>query len=203
MPIETEIPTGLFSKKYIFLDDESLVWDDTQMMIAEMVGFSYGATVTRVNGIKANTEFYYRFVDNTGDEISFKFVSALLGSNQPDEINEQLQTALWQHIGSRMVTQTIHKITSGESFTIGECTISKNGIQFIRKPLFGKSTEHLIAWADINYEIYQGILILKSGREDKARTEMHLRDTLNALILLRIIEMIYKDPSIAAMLSGN
>lgn len=203
MPIETEIKTGLFTKKYICIDQESLIWDDTQMLIDEMVGFSYGATVTSVNGIKANTEYYYRFQDTAGDEISFKFVSALLGSNEPDEINEELQAALWEHIGSRFVTQFTHRILQGETILIGDCRISRKGIYFLRNPLFGKASEHTVTWNEIKYEIYQGILIIRSQTDEKAKTEMTLRDTLNALVLLRIMDTVHRDPSVANMLAGN
>lgn len=201
MSIETEIKTGLFTSKYVFMDYESLVFDDTQMMTAEMTGFSYGATVTSVNGIKANTEYYYRFVDSANDAIEFKFVSALLGSSEPDEINDQLLKCTWDYVGNRLLTEMVHQVSGGGKKQIGTCMLDKTGIHFTRNPLFGKASDHTVPWHDIDYEVYQGILILKSKTVEKAKTEMPLRDTLNAHILLRIAEMIARDPSFAEVLS--
>jgi hypothetical protein len=204
MSFETEIRQGLFGTKYFAIDKDGIIWDDTQMLHTEITGFSYGSTETKVNGIRANTEFYFKFVDSSNDEFEINFYEALLGSNKPIHVNDQIVHWLWVYLGNPFLLKMMQEIGNGKEVRIGECTLSKAGIHFIKKPLFwGAETTHQIPWENSFHEVEYGLLIIRSHIDRKVKIEMSLRNTINAWILCNMMVNIQENQDTIAVLTGK
>jgi hypothetical protein len=204
MSYETFIQTTPFSKKYFSIDHKSVIWDDTEMLINEITGFTYGATENRVNGIRTSTHYRFIFEDSSGDKFDFGFGESLFGSNKPIEMNELIIYWTWEYIGKPMLVDFVRRIRAGENIWIGDCTLDKQGIHFTHKPLFfGSPTDYVIPWNALSYEVSYGSLHLQSNLERKAKISMNLQGTINSLVLMQLVDKAMQRGEILEALMGK
>ena len=202
MSYQTEIKNSLFKTNYFSIDNESLIYGDTQMMCNEITGFSYGTTITRVNGIKSNTEFYFKFVDSSNDKIEFRFYEALLSGNTPAQQNQLITYWTWEFFGNRILNEMINTVARGGTVKVHELTMDRQGVHLTRKPWFRAPVDYTIPWRELTYGLQSGFLTVKSDKESKAKKTMALKSELNAHVLMALIDNLHKDRSLCDFMSG-
>lgn len=203
MPYEVDLKPHLLASRYFSIDENNLVYHDTEMAVADIVGFAYGSISTSVNGIKAKTEYILRVIDNAGDSINIAFYTTVLLGYDPEAVFKDMIKYCWEFFGNRILNDTINKIANGDSVTIGGLQLNQEGVLMQHRPFFGKPIDFIVAWDDLTYEIFQGILTVKSQSEKKAQSAMHLKSDYNAHILKTMIEILTDDTSFANKLSGK
>ncbi|HTF06377.1 MAG TPA: hypothetical protein VK826_20235 [Bacteroidia bacterium] len=203
MAYEAELMTGFLVKKDFSIDEESIIYDETQMMCAEITGFAYGATETRVSGIKANTEYRFEFVDSSEDRIKFTFVNALLGSPNPLDADQRITEEIWKCFGNRILQETISKISLGMAVEINKVMFSRYGITIPHRPLFGSNSDFLVPWEDMECEVEMGQVTLFTQTERKARAVFTLNMDINAHIVLELFYEIGRNSELISKLTGR
>lgn len=203
MAYEVDLDGIVFQARYFSIDEESLIFKDTQMMCADITGFSYGAAITRVNGIEVKTEYSFRFIDTAGDTISFDFANPHDMNMRGSDVNERMVAEIWAAFGNRLFNEMVSTITAGKTATVGEIGFSRGGVQLKYRPFFGKAREVLVPWDEMDVELNAGVLVLRDGREPKVVSTLGLISTYNTHLVLRIFEQIGGDPAFLPFLTGQ
>lgn len=203
MAYEVELDGTLFQANYFSVDNESLIFKDTQMMCADITGFAYGAHIIRVHGIKANTEYRFRFIDSSNDVIAINFYNPHLMDLKAEDVNEQMVYAIWEAFGNRLYTEVVATIASGKIFRLGTTQFSGKGITLVHKPFLGKAREVLVPWREIDATVESGYLILRDGREPRISASHSLDSEYNAHIVNQIFLKIADDPTFVDVLTGK
>lgn len=202
MAYEVELDGALLQARYFSIDNESLIFKDTQMMCADVTGFAYGATVTTVHGINAKTEFAFSFIDSVGDTISFSFVNPHDMDLRGADVYNRMVDELWAAFGNRLYTQTVNKIITGATVRLEDTEFSKRGVLLRHKSLFGKVREVLVSWYEINAQLSSGFLFLRDPREPDAYNSFRIDTVYNAHVILRLFQKIGEDHSFINVLTG-
>jgi hypothetical protein len=203
MAFETELTGALLQPRYFSIDEESVIYKDTQMLCADITGFAYGGVQTSVNGIKSKQEYHLRFIDSSGDDISFNFTSAFNMDLRAEDVYEQIVAEIWAAFGNRIYQDTIKTIVSGGVVKLRDVEFSKAGAAIQHKPFFGKKRCVLIPWDEMDVELDGGMLTLRDGRDSAVRDIFSLGGTFNTRIILRLFEQMGSDSNFISHLQGK
>lgn len=203
MSYSADLMTGFLTRKNFSIDEESIIYDDTQMMCNEVTGFAYGSVETYTGIIKANTEYFYHFVDSSGDEIKFSYVNTALVSPNPSEAPERIAEKIWKCFGNRLVEDMIVKLGKGTIVTADDIHLSKYGITIPHKPFFGAATEFLVPWEVLETKTEDGLLTLRSGEESKAKITLVFHRSLHAHLLKELFNRISNEPEALSRIKGK
>jgi hypothetical protein len=99
---------------------------------------------------------------------------------------------LWRAAGVRILLETAGRLMSGETVQIGEANISKKGMWLGKRSWF-KSEPYFAGWEELTKVTDSGQLRIGSTREPKASVALSLRDADNAVVLERLLGVLWKD----------
>ncbi len=203
MAFQTTITTGFLKTKDFSIDEESIIFDDTQMMCSEVTGFAYGYTVTRVSGIKANTTYSFQFLDSSGDKITFNYVNALLGSPNDEDAYSRIIEEIWKCFGTRLLHEMISTISRGISVTVAGVTFSNYGITTTYKPFFGSNRDILTKWDEVTHKIDNGNLIIGSKVDKDVWAAFEFQFNINAHLISEILNKNANETTIRDIITGK
>lgn len=147
------------------------------------------------------------FKDNRGHEITFSWqpsdcvvatnpfdqpsalnfnlrISEIIrGQNKQAELNfDKLMNAAMNYIVPTIYERIQNSLDAGKEISIGPCTLRKDAL-ILKKSGWFTSKKIAIPWSSIKTKIENGVLQLYDKTNPKARVEMGLRETENAVIL--------------------
>lgn len=171
MAYEIELDVGWTGKKLFSIDEESLIFHDTQMMCKDIVSFAYGGTLTSVMSMKANTEHKFAFRDSSDDELQFSFLNTALFDTNPKDASQRIISETWLAFGNRIRQEVIDKLARGQVVQLCELSLHSTGVN-TKKPVFGSATDHLVPWEELEYNMEEGVLSVRSASDSKVNAKI-------------------------------
>jgi hypothetical protein len=202
MSFEIEISPNAFTSQLLTIDDHHVTYHDLQMELQEITGIRYGAVSKRMNGIEMSVSYYIGFLDTTEDMIEIKFSDRVFQINETEKIYNTVVGATWHHIGNRIMQDFVSRISKGETVVVGGFTCSKNGIEIIKKPLFGKEKIHTIKWNHVRHSIDNGFLNFNSAIDSDVYASIGISSRWNAVVLCEIFQQARTSRKMLDLLTG-
>jgi hypothetical protein len=109
---------------------------------------------------------------------------------------------LWRAAGVRILFEIAGRLMGGETVRIGEANISKKGMWLGKRSWF-KSEPYFAGWEELTKVTVSGQLKIGSNREPKAGVALPLRDIDNAVVLERLLGILWKDGNYAKLEAGT
>jgi hypothetical protein len=205
MAFEFDIPTAPFQTNYFSIDAENLVFHDTQMVVADIVGFSYGTTFNfDANGIRVSTSYFFNFMDNSSDVIAFwMYDGPPFNSNEIFMTNTSLINYIWVYFGNRLLLQMIQSIHNGNNVKVGELTLNHTGIHFTYQTIAAPPSNHTINWDALTFRIIDEIITVSSWTNGGIQKGISLKTELNAHLFKAICELVQQNKLSPDVLTGK
>jgi len=203
MSYEVELKPNLFVGRYFSIDENSIIYHDTEMVVADIVSFAYGEIKVMINRFASRTEYGFSFKDNSGDEIKFTFYSTVNLSLNTLETYNTIVKNVWECFGNRIMNEMIQAISNGRIVEIKDCKLSQDGIEIPYRPFIGEDIDYVVPWEDLTYESEGEFITIKSESEPKAKIDLHLNTDHHAQTLKMLIDILYADKTYIDVLSGK
>lgn len=100
---------------------------------------------------------------------------------------------LWKAVCTRLLRESLMRLSNGESISYGDITVFKNGIHIWRRVFFGEDKIVFCPWTDLQVYSADGMYILQSKSDRKVKGSLSYRDINNVHILESIISFLWKD----------
>src|SRR5687768_17605112 len=108
MPFEDHVRTDALSSKYVYVDHERIVFDDTEMLAKDVTGFAYGGIIVEKMGIQRKPYYIIRLRDIAGDHMKILlFSSSFHPDHDPQSECYRIVSEIWQACGNRLMNETI------------------------------------------------------------------------------------------------
>jgi hypothetical protein len=99
------------------------------------------------------------------------------------DLYTRIINSIWENTGFRIINESIEQIIKGHSITIGNCTISTEGIFF---------NNNLTEWNNLSYQKNYDRITLNNKSNYKLWTNLYYIETNNIIILSGILDWIYQ-----------
>lgn len=205
MTYSEELSTGPVSSKRLVLTKDLVQFGDTAVPVAEITGLRYQQTVNKLQGIRVSTAFEIYLGRKDGTEFPVCFMGVAGSTANMEKQYSRIIEQLWSIAGNRILNGMYKDLLEGRSNKISWFTLTPKGISIEKHKLFGKNSEHLVKWEDIDYSMTTtGRLAIKSLAGDGAGAEIDCGSTLNGFVLYSLLRWLYADADrIAAIYSAN
>lgn len=186
MPYEVELVHAMLSSRLLIIDEESVIYGDTQMMISEITGLVYGTDYKGQQLVGSKDSYFVRLQDSSGDQIEIHFYSTVNLLLNAEQVHQEIINEMWSAFGLRIFNELLKSIRSGHPVHIGRFVLNKNYIEFTTKSFFGGETTHAVTWQDLDGRLNGDELVLFSKTDKKAKIEMLPAREFNGMMLFDI-----------------
>jgi hypothetical protein len=203
MAYEVDLPANALSEsKYFSIDENSVIYHDTQMEIADINGIAYARYIRKTNTglsamqMKISTVYVLRLRDTSGDEMKVEMVVGTLMGDEAamDVIWQQMMFHCWEYIVKKLVDQIYLTLHAGKNYQLEKYTLTPGGIKTVHNSFMGAPTEYTIRWEDLNYvDGDVGLLRMYSIREPNATIEFQVNLHYNGEVLRTWVNFLLAD----------
>lgn len=181
--------------RHISIDEKIIVFDDRAMYSDEVIAMRHGIMQMKIFP-KIRTGKYYKIelLNYKNEKMGIFFGPSEIFTNgyNAEETFENVIIALWHNVKKRLVNEALKRLRSGGKFKVGECILSKDGIQTTVKFFIAKK-ELFIPWHKLEKEISYGKLLLYPRNYHLLKCKLNLLHTWNAVVLYSLIEFLLED----------
>lgn len=177
-------PAPLQGKKQLLISDEVIKWGDKTINSKDVKAVKYGSIAMGTMGIQTNQNYSFKFQDTNNKDLAIYFSSvSLAGPNEKlEDAFRKIEDAIWSAVTSRILSQWKQDLDSGKNFSAGCVTLMPNGVNMKISKLFS-SREVLVPWTDVDIELYNGYLYIRSKVNKKDECSMNIQNEWNAITL--------------------
>lgn len=200
--LRAQLKTSLTKTREFDVNHEWLAYDGQQMPCAHITGFAYGKSFTEQRLIRTNTH-HFKFRDTSGKVIEVAF-NDVLNSDVQETVNVMVD-AIWQCFGNRIMNEILARLSRGETVTIGNLHLNKDGITYTYKPWFRKERTETVAWKDITGKKgnHFDFLELRDTARNKTFAMLGLVGVYNGQVLASILSFAKTDPIMMQYLTAE
>lgn len=204
MAFEDHVRTDALSSRYVYVDHERIVFDDTEMLAKDVTGFAYGGIIEEKMGIQRKPYYIIRMRDSSGDQMKIRlFSSSFHPEHDPQSECYRIVQEIWQACGNRLLNETVSAISRGFHEQFKDVTLSQKGVELCEQNFFGKADPKLYDWNDVTAAVHEGVLTIQAISQPKARTSFELPNEMNAHILREIFGRKATQPGFLDLLTGK
>jgi hypothetical protein len=205
MTYSEELSTGPVSSKQLVITNEGVRFDGVFVAAAEITGFRYQQTVNKLQGIRVSMAFEIYLSRKDGTEFPVCFMGLAGSTANMEKQYGRIIEHLWMIAGNRILNGMYKDLLEGRSIKISQLSLTPKGIYVEKHKLFGKNTEQLVKWEDVDYGMTASSrLVIKSLAGDGVSAEIDCRGTLNGFVVYSLLRWLYADADrIAAIYYAN
>ena len=178
-------------------------YKDVRMKTDDVCSLRWGIYKHYVNGVRVQRKFTV-WVEASSCPIRIEIECARLFEPEGKVLERYgaIIDKLWRAAGVRILMETAARLINGETVQIGGANISKKGIWLDKRSWF-KSEPYFGGWEELTKVTASGQLKIGSSREPKASVTLSLRDIDNAVVLERLLGILWKDGNYAKLEAGT
>lgn len=205
MTYSENLSVSAFSSKPVSISKDEIRFDKEIISTSEITGFRYQQVEQKVNGFRVSTQFNVFLVKADGKEFPIQFVGTAGSTANMEKQYSRIIDLVWKYAGNRVLNEVYKTLLEGKFAKIGNATLTPRGVSIEKFKLFGKNSQHLIKWEDLDYHItVGGFLHIKSLGEESVSTDMNVGVTTNGIVLYSLLKWLYEDADrIAAIYQAN
>lgn len=178
-------------------------YKDVRMKTEDICSLRWGIYKHYVNGVRVQRNFTI-WAEASSCPITME-IECVRFAEPESKVLERYSTIidkLWKAAGVRILLETAGRLMSGETMQIGETSVSKKGI-WLGKRSWLRSEPYFANWEELTKVTASGQLKIGSSREPKASATLSLRDVDNAVVLERLLGILWKDGNYARLEAGT
>jgi hypothetical protein len=167
----------------------------------DVVALRWGVFKQYLNGIRVDRRFTV-FISDRNRTIEIECARFLKKEEDVLELFFEVIDKVWKTAGVRLLVQMIRAIMAGADIEYGSAKVNKNGIWFQKQGWFS-STPFFSQWEDLRKVTADGCLKLSSDADSQATAQLSLREVPNAVVLDRLLEILWKDGNHEKLRTGT
>lgn len=110
--------------------------------------------------------------------------------------------ALWSIVGTRIMASMIRSLQVGNTVQVGAVQVTRGGLWLPHRTWF-KTEPCFAQWSDVTKSCEDGFLNIGSIAVPKARASLSFRDTNNAVVLDRLLDLLRRDGNCERLQRGT
>lgn len=195
-------PAPLQPKRHLVISDEVIKWGDKSMNSRDIVAVKYGSLAMGTMGIQTNQNYSFKFKDKWDSELAIYFSSVSIAApNQKlEDAFRNIEDAVWNAVTVRILDQWIDDLHNGRNVTVGDVTLNSAGVKVKVSKLFS-SYEAMINWNDIDKELNNGYLYIRSKSNKKDKCSMNIQNEWNAITLYYLFNWLWKENRLSGLMN--
>lgn len=180
--ISYEAEIGVVFKDKLKISPNGVEWQGRKMALADISSVRWGAVSRSVNGIPTGTDYTMAVGDNR---------SELVIETRKGDIYSTFTDCLWKAVCSRLMTETLVRLRSGQPISFGSTVIDDKGIHLTKHKFLGSDPAYR-EWGQVTYGSANGSLNITAQDDKKIYASIPYLTTPNAHILEAIIRLNFK-----------
>jgi hypothetical protein len=194
--LEAELKENALDPRHrvLIIDNKFISYDDMIMSCADITAIRYGSMQMLVFH-RLRTERYYRIElrDNKENVMKIFFGISKLSSEDgvKEENYDKIINSLWHAVKKRLVNEALEKVENGGSFSVGDCIVSKNGVQIMKKNILNKKN-FFITWEMVRKKVGFGVFYVYSNDNKRNKCRINFLHTWNSVVLFSVLEFFLK-----------
>jgi hypothetical protein len=188
MPYEVELVPSLFSSRLLIIDEESVIYGDTQMMFSEITGIVYGTDQNATRLVGSKDSYFIRLQDSSGDELEIEFYSTVNLLLNAEQVHQELVNEMWSAFGVRIYNEILQNIKAGRPVYIGPLTFHKNYVELTVKSLFGNEEQHAVPWKELDGKLNDNELVIHSKTVKNVKVKFLPARVYNGMMVFDIFK---------------
>lgn len=193
----------IIGKDRLQINHEFIAYKGRRLSLDEVARLRWGILKHYTNGIRTNREFTVWIAPaDHGRGIVVECVRFLESERTVLQRYLTIIEKLWKAIGFRLLLDMAARLMRGEALTFGDVAVIKSGIWLPKRKWFS-SERYFAPWEELSKATQGGELWIGSTKEPKASASLSLRDLDNAVILERLLDILWKDGNYAKLRSGT
>jgi hypothetical protein len=198
--IEEEIKLDSFGERIhtVVLHKNQLLFDDTRITLTAVSHFKFGVKIIQFGMFPVGRR-YQIDLKSPEKEFSLVFRTYLgLGNKYFNRLFERLVDGIWLRIGERLFREAVALISGDKTFTIGSCTVSRQGIILNQDTPLAKK-QHLVLWNELSYEKKYNRLVINSKVNHRIWANLYFLDDWNVDVLMDVLDWLFKEGGLAEL----
>lgn len=194
---------AMIGRDRLQINHKFISYKGRRLELEEVTRLRWGIFKRYTNGVRTNREFTI-WVGPT-DHGRAIVIECVRFMESEDTVLQRFATIidkLWKAVGFRVLLELASKLMAGESVSFGEAVVNNAGIWLPKRKWFS-SERYFAPWEELRQGTKGGELWIGSTKEPKASVSLGLRDIDNAVILERLLEILWKDGNYAKLRSGT
>lgn len=154
---------------------------DRVIVAKDISSVRWGIESSYQQGVKSY-DFLMSFTADDGRRLNFGWHSGEHDLENQRKNFEKLVSATFNYIFPSLIQKIEAKLSSGNSFYIGTCKLTKTGVSFESKGWFFTS-QNFVPWKNVAISIENGVISVSDIINSRKNTSFSLRETDNAPLL--------------------
>jgi hypothetical protein len=193
----------LIGKDRLQINHEFIAHKGRRLGLDEVTSLRWGIFKSYTNGIRTRREFTIWVAPaDRSRTIVIECVRFLESEQTVLERYVAILEKLWKAAGFRILLDIASRLMRGETVLFGEAAVTKSGIWLPKRKWFS-SERYFAQWEELSKATQGGALWIGSTRESKASVSLALRDVDNAVVLERLLHILWKDGNYAKLRAGT
>lgn len=170
--------SSIFTKK-LRISPDGIEWEGRRWDLDSITRIRWGSTKYS----SGKTEYIVVFGDNSNN------VSVEL---KQEEIFLNFANLLWKSVGSRLMTEMLEGLRSGQKYTFGSVIVSDYGIELESKKIFGANERIFCRWDELVINSENGFFSIAKSENKNFSAALPYQDIDNIYILETAMRMLYE-----------
>lgn len=187
--ITYRVDFGTLFKDTLWISPHGVCWKKLWYPLSAITRVRWGGTRHFANRAPVYTTYIVAF----GDEHS----EALVELNQKDQesIYTTFTDKLWKAVCSRLVTELLQRLRSGDQVEIGTAIVHDDHIRLVKHNLFEADESVALSWSEVQAWSQDGAFNIASKNNNDIYAVLSYINVPNVHILEQAIRVMFKEPS--------
>jgi hypothetical protein len=170
-----------FRSHRLQIDEKMISYRGQTIVLDEIHSPIYGSIPIRLDMFNIGISHKIGVKDKSGKDILISLKSYFGGyKEEHNRYFGLILDLLWDKISTRLINERIDLLEQGQTFKVGKCEISQEGISI--------EGSGLIGWGDCSYQKHYNKLAINSKKNHNLYTNLFYYETWDAFIFLGILE---------------
>jgi hypothetical protein len=170
-------------KERLKISQDIISFEKKEFELRKTVELKYGVAPIQVDMFTIGRKYIIE-LKNPEKRFAITFRSYFgISNNYFSDLYTKIINGIWNMTGLRIVHEAIQKLKSGETFKVGDYSISQNGILI---------KNVLVSWDNLSYQKNYDRLTLNHKTNHKVWTNVYYLETYNFDVIIGILDWIYK-----------
>jgi hypothetical protein len=175
---------GMAFKNTLSISPTGISWKEKHYPLNTVTTLRWGGVRHSINGIPTGTTYTIAF----GDDRSEAVVQL-----KRKKVYSTFVEKLWRAVGSRILTELIQALKSGQEIWFGKASVRDDGVTLIENRFFRKKPVH-VPWYQTQIWPEDGALCIAAKEDSRVRVKLSYIYTPNVHILEQVIRSALSKP---------
>lgn len=173
----------------VSINKDKIIYKNKSLVAKDIDKIRFGVYVNYTNGIRSSSYYTIWYADKNGNVIEIECNRLLNSTETVENQYRQILEASYNTVIPYVLQNIENYFNYGKSITIGNITVSKEGLSYVTGAFFCKDNQFL-KWQDVTFSSAHGVLSVINRQKNQTIGTFGVRDYWNAVIFEFIKEHI-------------